>query len=108
MNGAPQPYHAIQAAEEGIAADRAEAESPEVPVEAQGMSEIPSAPPSDGDAGDESEEWEPPEEENVGQWSPPRLDPRAATGQDIITEEEDARLLELLRAQVWALSQCEG
>ena len=104
VNSAPQPYYVIQAAAEGIVADMAEAESPEVPVEAQDMPEIPLAPPSDRDADDESEDWEPPEEENVGQWSPPRLDPRAATGQDIIPEEEDARLLELLRAQVWALS----
>ncbi len=50
--------------------------------------------------GNETEEEEEPEEENVGQWSPRPLDAEHVVGQDVIPEEEDARLLELLRAQV--------
>lgn len=40
-------------------------------------------------------------EENVGQWSPPPVDPAlVGVGQDVVHEDDDARMLELLRAQV--------
>ena len=40
-------------------------------------------------------------EENVGQWSPPPLDmAMVTTGQDVVHEDDDTRLLDLLRAQV--------
>ncbi|BDA46670.1 probable cactin [Coccomyxa sp. Obi] len=48
----------------------------------------------------EEEEYEEPEEENVGQWSPRPLEPEHVVGQDVIPEEEDARLLDLLRKKV--------
>ena len=54
---------------------------------------------------DQDEEPEEEQEENTGQWSPRALEPvHVPLGQDVIPEEEDARLLELLRAQVrrWA------
>ena len=50
---------------------------------------------------DQDEETEEEQEENTGQWSPRALEPEhVPLGQDVIPEEEDARLLELLRAQV--------
>lgn len=48
----------------------------------------------------EEDEYEEPEEENVGQWSPRALEPEHVVGQDVIPEEEDARLLDLLRKKV--------
>lgn len=48
----------------------------------------------------EEEEYEEPEEENVGQWSPRPLEPEHVVGQDVIPEEEDTRLLDLLRKKV--------
>ncbi|EIE19628.1 hypothetical protein COCSUDRAFT_67727 [Coccomyxa subellipsoidea C-169] len=48
----------------------------------------------------EEDEYEEPEEENVGQWSPRPLEPEHVVGQDVIPEEEDARLLDLLRKKV--------
>ncbi len=51
----------------------------------------------------EEDEYEEPEEENVGQWSPRPLEPEHVVGQDVIPEEEDARLLDLLRKKVGAL-----
>ena len=50
---------------------------------------------------EEDEDEEEPQEENVGQWSPRALDPEhVQSSEDVIPDEEDARLLELLRAQV--------
>ena len=46
------------------------------------------------------EESEEEEEENVGQWSPEPLDPRLVGTQDVIHEDDDLRMLTLLRAQV--------
>ncbi|CAK0785772.1 hypothetical protein CVIRNUC_008983 [Coccomyxa viridis] len=40
------------------------------------------------------------EEENTGQWSPKPLEAEHAAGQEVVTEEEDLRLLDLQRAQV--------
>ncbi len=66
-----------------------------------GMPPPPPRPPrGEPDLAGGGEEEEEPEEENTGQWSPAPLDPEQVQGQDIIPEEEDARLLELLRAQV--------
>ena len=42
------------------------------------------------------------EEENTGQWSPAPLPTAMVAGQDVISEEDDLRLLELLRQQVCA------
>eukprot|EP00208_Stichococcus_sp_RCC1054_P002856 CAMPEP_0206140744 /NCGR_PEP_ID=MMETSP1473-20131121/10524_1 /ASSEMBLY_ACC=CAM_ASM_001109 /TAXON_ID=1461547 /ORGANISM="Stichococcus sp, Strain RCC1054" /LENGTH=711 /DNA_ID=CAMNT_0053535011 /DNA_START=336 /DNA_END=2471 /DNA_ORIENTATION=+ len=40
-------------------------------------------------------------EENVGQWSPPPVDPAMiGVGQDVVHEDDDRRILDLLRAQV--------
>lgn len=48
----------------------------------------------------EPEESEEEEEENVGQWSPEPLDARLVGTQDVIHEDDDLRMLTLLRAQV--------
>ncbi len=37
---------------------------------------------------------------NAGQWSPRPLDAEHVAGQEVIPEEDDMRLLELLRAQI--------
>ena len=67
-----------------------------------GMPPPPPRQPREAAAEPDLDEEEEPEEENTGQWSPQPLDPEQVQGQDIIPEEEDARLLELLRAQVGA------
>lgn len=46
---------------------------------------------------DEDEEFG---EENVGQWSPEPISAEQIVGLDVISEEDDLRLLELQRAQV--------
>ena len=46
------------------------------------------------------EESEEEEEENVGQWSPEPLDARHVGSQDVIHEDDDMRMLALLRSQV--------
>lgn len=53
----------------------------------------------------EADDWDgdgsPREEENTGQWSPAPLDPEAIpSGADVVHEDDDSRLLELMRAQV--------
>ena len=48
------------------------------------------------------EESEEEEEENVGQWSPEPLDARHVGSQDVIHEDDDMRMLALLRSQVTA------
>ena len=48
------------------------------------------------------EESEEGEEENVGQWSPEPLDARHVGSQDVIHEDDDMRMLALLRSQVTA------
>ena len=48
----------------------------------------------------EEEEEEEEEEENVGQWSPAPLDAQHVGGQDVVHEDDDQRLLDLLRKQV--------
>ena len=47
------------------------------------------------DSGSDSEE-----EENTGQWSPRPLAAAVVAGQDVVAEDDDRRLLDLLRAQV--------
>ena len=49
---------------------------------------------------DEEEEFSEDDEPNVGQWSPPPLDPKHVAGRDVIPEAEDEALLNLLRKQV--------
>ena len=51
------------------------------------------------DSGSDSEE-----EENTGQWSPRPLPAAVVAGQDVVGEDDDRRLLDLLRAQVRPLS----
>ncbi|DBA94110.1 hypothetical protein WJX77_004695 [Trebouxia sp. C0004] len=46
------------------------------------------------------EEEEEEEEENVGQWSPAPLDAQHIGNQDVVHEDDDQRLLDLLRKQV--------
>ena len=47
------------------------------------------------------------EEENTGQWSPAPLPTAMVVGQDVVSEEDDLRLLELLRQQVkWRGGLC--
>ena len=53
---------------------------------------------------DEEEEEE--EEENVGQWSPVPLDAQHIGNQDVVHEDDDQRLLDLLRKQVSAVCVC--
>ena len=48
----------------------------------------------------EEEEEEEEEEENVGQWSPAPLDAHHIGNQDVVHEDDDQRLLDLLRKQV--------
>ena len=48
----------------------------------------------------EEEEDEEEEEENVGQWSPAPLDAQHVGSQDVVHEDDDQRLLDLLRKQV--------
>lgn len=48
----------------------------------------------------EEEEEEEEEEENVGQWSPVPLDAQHIGNQDVVHEDEDQRLIDLLRKQV--------
>ena len=48
----------------------------------------------------EEEEEEEEEEENVGQWSPAPLDAQHIGNQDVVHEDDDQRLLDLLRKQV--------
>lgn len=48
----------------------------------------------------EEEEEEEEEEENVGQWSPVPLDAHHIGNQDVVHEDDDQRLLDLLRKQV--------
>ena len=48
----------------------------------------------------EEEEEEEEEEENVGQWSPAPLDAQHSGNQDVVHEDDDQRLLDLLRKQV--------
>ena len=48
----------------------------------------------------EDEEEEEEEEENVGQWSPVPLDGQHIGTQDVVHEDEDQRLIDLLRKQV--------
>ena len=47
-------------------------------------------------------------ESNIGQWSPEPLDQAQIGGRDVIPEEDDLRMLNLLRAQVTALLQAHG
>lgn len=55
------------------------------------------------------EEGGSPREENVGQWSPAPLDPEAIPpGADVVHEDDDTRLLELMRAQVSNFSPQSG
>lgn len=49
---------------------------------------------------EEEEEFLEDDEPNVGQWSPPPLDPKHVAGRDVIPEAEDEALLNLLRKQV--------
>lgn len=46
------------------------------------------------------EEDEEEEEENVGQWSPVPLDAQHIGNQDVVHEDDDQRLIDLLRKQV--------
>ena len=46
------------------------------------------------------EEDEEDEEENVGQWSPVPLDAQHIGNQDVVHEDDDQRLIDLLRKQV--------
>lgn len=46
------------------------------------------------------EEEEEEEEENTGQWSPVPLDAQHIGNQDVVHEDEDQRLIDLLRKQV--------
>jgi len=48
----------------------------------------------------DEEEEEEEEEENVGQWSPAPLDAQHIGNQDVVHEDDDQRLLDLLRKQV--------
>lgn len=48
----------------------------------------------------EEEEEEGEEEENTGQWSPVPLDAQHIRNQDVVHEDEDQRLIDLLRKQV--------
>lgn len=48
----------------------------------------------------EPEEDEEEEEENTGQWSPVPLDSQHIGNQDVVHEDEDQRLINLLRKQV--------
>ena len=48
----------------------------------------------------EEEEEEEEEEENIGQWSPAPLDAHHIGNQDVVHEDDDQRLLDLLRKQV--------
>lgn len=98
-----------------VARDQAEIELPEedyepppTVAEREAAAQMPPPParaaratfPDQAAADMELDDDEEPEEENTGQWSPRPLDPEHVAGQDVIPEEEDARLLELLRAQV--------
>ena len=87
---------------EGIAGDLATAgadSEPDMAAEAQ----LAAAVPVDRDSGSESEE-----EENTGQWSPRPVPAAVVAGQDVVAEDDDRRLLELLRAQVCCLSRVIG
>ena len=48
----------------------------------------------------EEDEEEEEEEENTGQWSPVPLDAQHIGNQDVVHEDEDQRLIDLLRKQV--------
>ena len=89
--------------------------SPSAGAASQGT---PSVPPSTAEGGlpDPSQtayqqQWAPEpveseeeEEENVGQWSPEPLDPKLVGNQDVIHEDDDMRMLALLRAQVTVMA----
>lgn len=93
----------MEEAVEGMAEDLAHpaGEAPETEVEAQ-LAAVTAL-----DSGSDSEE-----EENTGQWSPRPLAAAVVAGQDVVGEEDDRRLLELLRAQVrparWDCMGCGG
>lgn len=98
----PAEVAPIADAMEGISGDLASAgadSEPETAAEAQ----LAAAVAVDGDSGSESEE-----EENTGQWSPRPLPAAVVAGQDVVAEDDDRRLLELLRAQVCCLSRVIG
>lgn len=80
----------------------------ELPDEEQLLAEEAAAAATERRPPEEPDEmdYEEPEEENVGQWSPRPLEPEHVVGLDVIPEEEDARLLDLLRKKVRCPETC--
>ena len=98
LRQAPIAHPLCLQAPDGDAADTADDVAAAVDADEEAAAAAPAA--AAAAPQEEEEEFSEDDEPNVGQWSPPPLDPKHTAGRDVIPEAEDEALLNLLRKQV--------